>query len=477
MFRSGGKVFLHKIQHPVFFNDLPVNLRDGLSRYCQHLHQQSRCINAVLTVDVSPDGHTAGRLAADDRVGLRHFSGYMLESHGDFITFLSKCPGYPVQQMGGGNIADTGACPAPVLQQIVIKNHQQHIGVEVIAVFIHHAQPVCITVGGNAHMASMLCHIDRQQPLGFRTGGRHSAAKEGIVLFPDHIHITAAGQQNGSQGIVADTVHGIDGDPKAAFLDFFRIHQRQDTVDILIKGIPFPEETSLPRFFVGDAFHISRCQFPDFRFNFLRHGLVCIPATGGKNLDAVVNGGIMAGGDGHAVGQVHLLDREHHQRSGDAAVDHKGPEPISRQNLRRPVHGLFGQKTAVIAQTNFLAPMAFLQHQAAEARCQKTNILFGEAIGDDGAPAAGTKSDHLSLPYSIMYQFTVYHMGHFPSNGKWHTKKPRYCGYSNQKPPDCNSQVAFFTGCNRYCFPGGIPFRWKAASRSGFFLPAGTGAP
>ena len=39
--------------------------------------------------------------------------------------------------MGGGIVPDTGALPAPVLQKIIVKDHQQHICVQVHTVFIH----------------------------------------------------------------------------------------------------------------------------------------------------------------------------------------------------------------------------------------------------------------------------------------------------------------------------------------------------
>ena len=429
VFRRGGKILLHKIQQSVFLNNLPVNFCDGLPRHRQHLHQQGSRINTILTMNMTPDGHAAGGFAADDRVGGSHFSGDMFKTYGNLIAFFSECPCHPVQQMGCGNITDTGSRPAPVLQQIVIENHQQHIGMEVISLIVHHTQPVCVTVGGNAQMTAVFRHINRQQPLGFRTGGRHSAAEKGIVLFPDHIHITPASQKNGPQTVVADTVHGINGNPQTAFLDFFHIHQGQNAVDILVKGIAFPDDARLQGFPVGNAFHICSSQFLNFRFNFLSHHLVCIPATSGKHLDTVVNGRIMAGGDGHAVRQFHLLHRKHHQWGGNAAVDYKRPESVACQHLRRPVHGFLGQKPPVIAQTNFLAPMAFLQHQIAQSRCQQPDILFCKAIGDDGTPAAGTESDHLSHPYSLIYQFTVYHNPPFFSNGKWHTKKAPHCGH------------------------------------------------
>jgi len=147
---GGGKVRLPEIEPAVLPDNLPVKLGDGFARHCQHLHHQGGCINTVLALNVAADGHAAGGFTADDCVGLNHFAGYMLEAHRYLVAFLPKIQGHPVQQMGGGNVPDAGPLPAPVFQKIIVKDHQQHIGMEVIALFIDDTQPVRIAVGGDA---------------------------------------------------------------------------------------------------------------------------------------------------------------------------------------------------------------------------------------------------------------------------------------------------------------------------------------
>ena len=324
-------------------------------------------------------------------------------------------------------------------------------------------------------MAAVLRHVHRQQSLGFFTGSRHSAAEQGIVLFPNHIHITPAGQQNGTKGVVADTVHGVNGNPQTAFLDFFHINGIEDAVDVFIKGICFPDDSGFQPLRIGDAFHIRRSQLFNFCFNVLCHILICIPAAGSENLNAVINGGIVAGSHRHAIGKPHLLDGKHHQRGGNRAVDHIGAEAIACQNLCCPEHGLLGQKTAVIAQADFLASMAFPEHQIAEACCQQPDIFLGELIRNDGTPAAGTEFDHLLSPlfqgchnlsiYSIP-QSAFFHQGEMP----YKKARPFWVHLTKEKPPDRRKtrQVVIFIVGNRRRPSGSSPGRFWAATHNDF---------
>ena len=58
-----------------------------------------------------------------------------------------------------------------------------------------------------------------------------------------------------------------------------------------------------------------------------------------------------------------------------------------------------GQESAVIAKAYRISRVAFFLHKYAQARCQKTDIFFGELIRYDAAPSAGSEFDHTSLPF------------------------------------------------------------------------------
>ena len=306
--------------------------------------------------------------------------------------------------MGGGIVADTGAPPAPVFQQIVIQQHQQRVGVEVIAVLVNDAQPVRVAVGGNAQVAPVIHHIGRQHPQRLRAGRGHSSAKKGVMLLVDHVHVAPAGEQNRPQAAEADAVHGIDGHPQPGAPDRLGVDHLKNAVHILVKGIPLLDDSRRQRVGIGNAPDILRPQPGDFLFNFSGDGHIRVPSAGGENLDAVVNRRVVAGGDGQSVGKSHLLDGKHNQRRGNGAVNHKGPESAARQHLRRPEHGLLGQKAPVVAQADHSAAVAFLLHQRAQPRRDQADVFLGEFIGDNGPPPAGTKFDHrFSSPDRIRF--------------------------------------------------------------------------
>ena len=285
------------------------------------------------------DGKAAGAFAADDGPGLVHLGGDPLEAHRYLIADLPKGGRQPVQQMGGGNVAHRRAPPALVLEQVVVQQHQHHVGGHIAALLVNDAQAVRVAVGGNAQIAPVVHHIGGKHPQRFLAGSGHSSAKEGVVLIVDHVHVAPAGQQQCAQAVAADTIHGVNGDSQPGTPDGAGIDHLQDAVDILVEGIPLPDFSRCQGIAVGDAFHILWPQLFDLCLDLPGDGEIRVPAAEGEDFDAIVDGRVVAGGDGQTVGQTHLLHREHDQRRGDAAVDHIGTEPVPRQHLRCPEHG------------------------------------------------------------------------------------------------------------------------------------------
>ena len=76
------------------------------------------------------------------------------------------------------------------------------------------------------------------------------------MLLMDHIHITAAGQQDRAQAALADAVHGIDGDAQPGTLDLLHVHHLQDAVDVLVERIALLNDAPGQGVFIVDAFHI-----------------------------------------------------------------------------------------------------------------------------------------------------------------------------------------------------------------------------
>ena len=346
---------------------------------------------------MAPDSQTAGGLSADHGIRLGHLRGNILKAHVHLIALLPHILRHPVQQMGGGIVPDTGTRPAPVFQQIIVQQHQQRIGMQEDAVFINDPQAVRVAVGGDAKIAAVVHHIVGQHLQPLRAGGGHFSAEQGVVLLMDHVHVTAAGQQDGPQAALADAVHGVNGDAQPGPLDLLHVHHLKDAVDILVEGISLPDQALLHGLVIVHAAHLLRPQQGDLLLDLPGHALIRVPSALGEDLDAVVDGGIVAGGNGQAVGGLHLLDGEHDQRRRRGSGHHKDPEPITRQHLRCPVGGFLGQKAPVIAHADLLAGMSLQQHQPAQPRHHQADVFLGESVGDDGTPSAGSEMDHTVL--------------------------------------------------------------------------------
>ena len=352
---------------------------------------------------MAPDGQTAGGLAADDGVGLRHLGGDVLEAHGDFVALLTHILCDPIQQVGGRVVAHAGAGPAAVFQQVVVEQNQQGVGMEERALLVDDAQTVGVAVGGNAQIAAVVHHVVAQQLQGVSAGGGHFAAKEGVVLLMNDIHVTPAGQQNGAQAALADAIHGVDGDAQVGTLDLLGVNDLQNAVDVLVEGIAFPDQTHFHGLIVVDGLHVLRLEKGNLLLDLSGDDLIGVPAAGGEDLDAVVDRGVVAGGDGQTIGGLHLLDGEHDQRGGGGTGDHKDVETIARQNLRRPVGGFLGQEAPVVADTDLLALVSFQQHQLAKAGYHQTDIFLGEFVCDNRPPSTGTKFNHLDFLLSRLF--------------------------------------------------------------------------
>ena len=389
-----AEIRLRPLGVAVLPGDLRKQLRHGFAGDGQHLHQQRGGVDAVLAGDMPPHGHAAGGLAADDRVGLRHLRGHPFEAHRHLIALLAQTLRHPIQQVAGGVVADAGAVPAPVLHQIVVQQHQQLVGGDEPPLVVDNAQPVGVAVGGDAQIAVLVQHQRRQRLQRIHIGCGQLAAEQGIVAVVDDLQIAAAGGQQHTQAGPAHAVHRVKADAQRRFFDGVHIHGGEDAVQIFIHGIGLGDKALFQRLIVVHAPDVVGGQLCDLRLDAGGHGLVGVAASGGEHLDAVVDGGVVAGGNGDAVGLLPLFDGEHHQWRGAGAVDDEGVEAVAHQHLRRPVGGFLGQKPPVIAHADLRAGQPLLLHQAAQPRHQQTDVLLGKLIGDDGAPAAGTEFDH-----------------------------------------------------------------------------------
>ena len=154
-------------------------------------------------------GKAAGAFAADDGTGLVHLGGDPLEAYGNLVAGLAEGGGKAVEQVGGGDVADTVALPAFVLHQVVVEQHQNVVGMDESTVGVDEADAVSVAVGGDAKVIAAFHHHGGQTGQGLGRGGRKASAEEGVVAVVDDVHVAAAGEEDGLKGGLGHAKHGI----------------------------------------------------------------------------------------------------------------------------------------------------------------------------------------------------------------------------------------------------------------------------
>ena len=210
----------------------------------------------------------------------------------------------------------------------------------------------------------------------------------------DYVHIAAGGDENGLQGGFADPVHGIQHHLQTPGADGVHIYGPDDGVHILVHGVDELDEPGADALLKGDGDIVRLLlQGVDIPLQVGCHHLVRVPAALGEDLDAVVDGGVVTGGDGHAVGEVVVLHGEHDEGRGGLPVHHHAADALARHDLGGPVGGLLGEEAAVVPDEEAPLGHPLVLHLAAEGRRQELHVGPGELIADDGPPAAGTEFD------------------------------------------------------------------------------------
>ena len=256
------------------------------------------------------------------------------------------------------------------------------------------------------------------------------------MLLVDHVHIAPAGQQDGPQTALADAVHGVDGHPEAGVLDLLDIHKLQDAVNIFVEGIYLPDYSLGQGLIVVQGADFLRTEQRDLLLDPPGDGLVRVPASGGKDLDAVVNGGVMAGRDGHAIGKLHPPDGEHNQRRGGGAIHHQRLVAVPRQHLRGPVSGLLGQEAPVIPYADRSSAVSLQLHQPAQPGGHQPDVLLGKLIRNDGPPAAGSEFYHCAHLSLLVHPITA---------STWHTLPAGKTGRTETSRPSIRREATPFS--------------------------------
>ena len=297
--------------------------------------------------------------------------------------------------MGGGDVAHRRAPPSLVLEQVVVQQHQHLVGGDVVALLINDAQPVRVAVGGDAQVGMVIPHGLLQIHQGVRVGGGQMSAEEGVVAVVDGVNVAAGGVEDGHQARQAHAVHGIQHNARPAPADGRHVDPVHDGIQVGVPGINIDDLPFLPGPVEVNGADVLLRQ----GVGLLAHGigdlLAGVPPAPGEQLDAVVNGRVVAGGHRRAVGQVHVLDGEHDLRRGGGQVDEVELHTLPRHHLGEPDGCLPAEEPPVIADAEALLGHALPVHAPGHRRRHPADIAADERIADHGAPAARAELNHV----------------------------------------------------------------------------------
>ena len=188
-------------------------------------------------------------------------------------------------------------------------------------------------------------------------------------------------------------MHGVEQNADAGVPDGFNVEAGEDRIEEAVEG-GFEVDHLPGGDRAGKTGRADGCAGDEF-FEVGRafHGSVA--ALFHDQFDAVIGGGVVARGDLNAVVQALVLDREHDQRRGGAAVHEPDGGAVGDQDLGHPAGGVLGEKAAVVADHHRLVRFAFLGHQVGNALGHPADVFFGETVADHVAPATRSEFDHI----------------------------------------------------------------------------------
>ena len=212
-----------------------------------------------------------------------------------------------------------------------------------LALIVDHTESVGVTVGCNAEITAVPVHNDcRKRTERVFIRRRKLSAEECVVAVVDDLEIAAAGHEDHAQARLADAVHGVERDAQLRVLDGLDVDGGQNAVDIFVRRVVLGDHACRDGGVIVHGLNFVRVNLGDLGLDFVRDGAVRVAASGGEDLDAVIDGRVMAGRDCDAIGHDAFFDHEHHERRWRGTIDDIGPEAIARHDLRRPVGRFLG---------------------------------------------------------------------------------------------------------------------------------------
>ncbi|ETJ03940.1 MAG: hypothetical protein Q605_AUC00769G0003 [Actinomyces urogenitalis DORA_12] len=404
---AGGGEAVSLLDHDqlaVAGDQVGVELGELLAGGRHRLHEQGACVDAVLAWDVAAHGQAARGLAADDGVSLGHLGADPLKAHRHLVADLAVSLGHAVQQVGGGHIAHRRAAPALAGEQVVVEEDQDLVGGEVVPLVIDDPQPVGVAVGGDAQVRAALDDGVLECCQGALGRRGHTAAEEGVVALVDDVNLAAGREQDRLQAGLGHAEHGVQDEVEVGVADRLDVELVQDGVQVPVDGVLDGHQLAAADLVGLQGLDVLLAQGVDLLGEGLSELQVRVTASGQEDLDAVVQGGVVGGGDGHAVGGPQVAHGPHRGGGGGGTVDDGDRHAVACQDLGGPPGGGVGEEASVVTDDDAAGPGAgggLGQDAVGQALSQETDVGAGELVADDGSPAAGSEVDHDYLLWQV----------------------------------------------------------------------------
>ena len=368
---------------------------DRLARLDHHVGEEQADQDAVALGDVPADGKAAGLLPAEQRVGLHHLRGDVLEPDRHLIHALAVLGPELVHHRRHVYGLDHGSAHAARLEQV---EHQQREYLELVdeaSGLVDDAHAVGVAVGADAQvLAADLHERDRGIDVG-RDRLRVDAAEQWVPLVVQLGHGRPASADHLGDVSVPRPIHAFVDETEARVLDRVHVDHARDLRVVrgarVVRGHEPVRDGSLGRRHVLERVDVALELGDDLgRDGAARLGLVLV---------AVELVGVMAGGDGHRPGGLAVDDRPRGYLGRRRAVEDQRLDAVGREDRRHRLGEILGGKPAVVADDRERLARPRL-HVLRRALRHPAQIAEGEVVGDDASPSISAELDLLSAHFA-----------------------------------------------------------------------------
>ncbi len=403
---SEGEVCLLQNEMTEASRQLIHQLGRGLARGTNHLDKEGSGIDRVLAVDMSANGQTARGLAAEDRIVAVNAGGNVLKADRYLVALLTEGLGNAVEQVRRCEVADDRTRPALDTAQIIVKQAENFIGVDVTAVFVDDTGAVAVAVKGDTEVIVTVNDARAEIHQSGRRGSGRAAAKIGVLVVVDQVNGTTERIHDGHQRVSARSVHRVKQNAQTAIADGVLIKAGENVIDERIEGrVPVADQALFHTLGKRERGDLIVIMLGDDLLKTARRFQRCIATLFHDQLDAVVGRGVVACRDLNAVMEFMVLNQEHDQRRGRGALHQNDREAHATQNLGNPFGRGLREETAVTANNDRLIGVSVLTCQKADAVSNAADVGLDEIVTDDAAPAARSKANHVFLIFHVVVSF------------------------------------------------------------------------